>query len=193
MKTFVFDNNYSHNVAPDPLSWYFLADSALTNAGKPFFIPDFAKDFEAIPTVAVRINRLGKSVAARYGSRYYAEYAPALHFRASDLLLSQRAKGLPGDMAWSFDRSFIMSDFIKYPSSGYIEVCLRKNGVADGAFCSSKMLLSLNEVISRASCANTLKIGDLIVPALPSGSGIAIGDLVELSVGDDNVLSVQIK
>lgn len=193
MKTFVFDNNYKPSEAPDFISWYFLADSALTNAGKPFFIPDFAEEFEAIPTIAIRINRLGKSVAPKFGGRYYSEFVPAIHFRAKDLLNRLRDLRLPADKACSFDRSFIMGEFRPFPASGVIEVTLVKNGEIVSGFKSSKLLSSVNETVAEASYADTLKIGDLIVPGLPQGIDIAISDILELTTDGCAALTVQIK
>ena len=193
MKTFVFDHNYNPSSEQEHTSWYFLADSALTNAGKPFFIPDFAADFEAIPTIAIKINRLGKSVSPQFGSRYYSEYAPAIHFRAKDLMGSLLGQHLPADRAYSFDRSFIMADFMPFPSSGEVALTMCCNGKATVSFNSSELSTPIDEAIAKASYANTLKMGDLIVPGLPIGESIAIGDLIELSSGGETLLTVQIK
>lgn len=193
MKTFVFDNNYPPSEKSDFVSWYFLADSALTNAGKPFFIPDFAEEFEATPVIAVKINRLGKSIAPKFGGRYYSEYAPAIHFRAKDLLNRLLDLRLPTDKACSFDRSFIMGDFKPFPEAGEAIVVMKKNGKIVREFISSELLIPVNDAIAKASYADTLKIGDLIVPGLPKGIDIAIGDVLELSVDGCTALTVQIK
>lgn len=193
MKTFVFDNNYAPAEASELVSWYFLADSSLTNAGKPFFIPDFAKEFEAIPVIAVRINRLGKSIASKFGGRYYTEFAPAVHFRAKDLLHRLRDLQLPAARACSFDRSFIMGDFRPFPEAAEAAVVMKKNGETVSEFKSVELLIPVNETIAKASYADTLKIGDLIVPGLPKGTYIAIDDILELSIDGDTVLTVQIK
>lgn len=193
MKTFVFEHNYDINLPFPVRTWYFLADSALTNAGKPFFIPDFAKKFEAIPVIAIKIARLGKSIAPRFGSRYYSEFAPAIHFRARDLMDKLETLRLPADRAYSFDRSFIMGEFLPFPTDKLIKINMMKNGEIEGGFDRDKMLTAIDEVIAEASEANTLKMGDLIVPALPEGISIEIGDTLELTVEDRTVLTVQIK
>lgn len=193
MKTFVFDNNYNLEQAPEITSWYFLADSSLANAGKPFFIPDFAKEFEAIPTIAVRINRLGKSVSPKFAERYYAEFAAAIHFRSIDLLQRLHDLNLSPDAATSFDRSFIMTEFMPIPKAPSIIIQMKRNGETVQELNTERMWLPVNDVISRASIANTLKIGDLIVPALPEGIITAIGDTFELSTPDKTLLTVQIK
>lgn len=193
MKTFVFDNNYGHSPATGTPSWYFLADSSLTNAGKPFFIPEFAEEFDAIPTMAVKINRLGKSIASKFSQRYYSEFAPAVHFRATGLKHRLESMHLSADKACSFDRSFIMAAYMPLPFSGDVEISMKKNGEIASHFHTSELSVTIDETISMASDSNTLKIGDIIVPGLPQPTRIQIGDLIELNVDGTSILTVQIK
>lgn len=193
MKTLVFDNNYNQGQPPHFVSWYFLADSSLTNAGKPFFIPDFAEEFEAIPVIAVRINRLGKSITPRFAHRYFAEYAPAVHFRATDLYRNLHALNLSADKACSFDRSLIMADFIPFPKNEKVALTMKLNGEEAACFDTGNMVLPIEQAIAEITYANTLKMGDLIIPALPEGIQVSIGDFIELQINSNTVLSVQIK
>lgn len=193
MKTFVFDNNYSQNTIAEIPTWYFLADSSLTNAGKPFFVPDFADYFEAIPVIAIRVNRLGKSIASRFAGRYFSEFATAIHFRAKDMMEKLYDMHLPIDKAISFDRSLIMSEYMPFPADGDVTVVMNKNGIAVSEFDSSKLMMPINQIISEVSYSNTLKMGDLIIPALPEGVEVAIDDVLELSCNGESTLSVHIK
>lgn len=193
MKTFVFDNNYNQSPLPQISSWYFLADSSLANAGKPFFIPDFANEFEAIPVIALRINRLGKSIASKFAGRYYCEFATAIHFRAKDLRETLLSRHLPADKATSFDRSLIMGEWLPVHSDDDIKIVMEKNGAPVCGFDSKSLTLSIDEIVSEASCANTLKMGDLIIPGLPEGVDIAIDDVLQLTHNGNATLSVHIK
>lgn len=193
MKTFVFDKNYNQSPQSDISSWYFLADSSLTNAGKPFFIPDFAGEFEAIPTIALRINRLGKSIASRFAGRYFCEFATAIHFRARDLMEKLYNLRRPIDKATSFDRSLIMSEWMPATFEDGIKVTMKKNGIVACEFDSKRLAMPIAETISEASYANTLKMGDLIIPGLPVGTDIDIDDVLELSCNGVSTLSVHIK
>lgn len=193
MKTFVFDKNYNQSPQSDISSWYFLADSSLTNAGKPFFIPDFAGEFEAIPTIALRINRLGKSIASRFAGRYFCEFATAIHFRARDLMEKLYNLRRPIDKATSFDRSIIMSEWMPATFEDGIKVTMKKNGIVACEFDSKRLTMPISETISEASYANTLKMGDLIIPGLPVGTDIDIDDVLELSCNGVSTLSVYIK
>ena len=81
-------------------------DSALLVNRKPFFIPDETHAPVAYPALALRVCRLGKTIAARYANRYYDACAPALDIWAADLLEQARAKGEPWTTAVSLDGSF---------------------------------------------------------------------------------------
>lgn len=192
MKTIVINGNYNPEAQTSPC-WYFLADSSLTNSGKPFFIPDFAEEFEAIPVIAVRTNRLGKSITEKFAARYYTEYAPAVHFRARDLMERLETSHMPTDMACSFDRSFIMGEFTPFPEDRHIGVQLLRNGEKESEFDTDNLTYSIDRVVAEVSKANTLKMGDIIVPGLTAGTPVKIGDFLEIATGGTTSLSVQIK
>lgn len=84
-----------------------LPDTAMLISKHPFFIPDFTQDCRAQLCMAVRINRLGKSIHERFAHRYYdeREICPALHFVAQDRLDKLQKAGLPWDVAVGFDNA----------------------------------------------------------------------------------------
>ena len=47
-----------------------MADSSILYTGRPFFLPDFASSFIAVPTLVVRTGRLGKCIAPKFAHRY---------------------------------------------------------------------------------------------------------------------------
>lgn len=183
MKTIVIESR-------SPLSWYFLPDSALINTGKPFFVPEFADEFEAFVAPVVRLNRIGKSISARFAERYYTEIAPAIHIRASRLRRTLLEAGLPTDPSHSFDRSMTVGNFIPVgslsddaslvmtldharPQSGHASATPAPAEVV----CSSVQLKSLvGPLLEAVSRTNTIKMGDYLVPMLSSPLPIEIGD-----------------
>lgn len=190
----ILADNLGKTDCENPVSWHFIPDSALANAGKPFFIPDFADSFEAMLSPVVRISRLGKSIAERFASRYYTGIAPAIHFRAPGLMRELLSKGLPADRAYSFDRSIIVGDFIPV-----------ENFMTDGGFSMTKNggLVAITDVgdfirragktLSLASTYNTMKMGDLILPQTISPVPVAIGDRLEVFSEEKSILAVAIK
>ncbi|MEZ3549303.1 MAG: hypothetical protein K1W02_01005 [Muribaculaceae bacterium] len=176
------------------LSWYFIADSCMANAGKPFFIPDFADSFDAVIAPVVRISRLGKSIASKFAPRYYQEIAPAIHFQATDLYDSLLQEGRSPDMALNFDRSIIIGNFMKaedFLSSAPLE--LVKNGETVAEWTPSMFSSGIDDVIEAVSATNTLKTGDLIVPGISVPTVIAPGDRIELRLNGEKLLLVAIK
>lgn len=193
MKTVLFDN-YSNHTGSGFYSWRFIPDSALANAGKPFFIPDFADSFEATIAPAIRISRLGKSISHEFAHRYFSEIIPAVHFRSDSLLRELTEKGQPSDPAVSFDRSVIMSspiDFETFKNQGTL--ILKKNGDVTSEWHLSDFPLCFGEMIEQVSAFNTMKTGDLIIPGISSPVKIRIGDTLELFISDSKLLRIDIK
>ncbi len=193
MKIIVADN-LGFEDCDNPLSWHFLPDSAFANAGKPFFIPDFADSFEAALSPAVRISRIGKSIAEKFASRYYTEIAPAIRFRAPGLMNELLSKGLPADKAYSFDRAMIIGAFItleKFKADGGFS--FSKNGIASPPMDIEDFFKRTDKTLSLASAHNTMKMGDLIVPDAIAPCPIIIGDRLQVVSGGITVLETAIK
>ena len=63
MKVIGFTGNYGmEDMLPQT---YLMADSSILYSGRPLFVPDFAREFVARPTIVVRTGRLGKCIAAK--------------------------------------------------------------------------------------------------------------------------------
>ncbi|MDE7108920.1 MAG: fumarylacetoacetate hydrolase family protein [Muribaculaceae bacterium] len=191
MKIFVVDEN---NSLTPPEGWYFLPDSSLTNAGKPFFIPENTQVIEAHPVMAVKVSRLGKTISPRFSGRYFEEVAVGIHFTAPLLKTRLLEKGLSPDRAHSFDRSLILSPFLqKSAFTDAVPVRMLKNGEKIFEWVLDFSEQSLGSVFSAVSAENTLKMGDIIIPFLPGGPDVEIGDVIELNKMDDDLLRIEIR
>lgn len=199
MKVIVAANNYSVGEAyqlPEEKSrrdqgFFLIADSAVTNTGKPFFIPENKGEVEVFPAIAVKIIRLGKHIAPKFAGRYYSAFAPSLNFRLSGFEKELKSKGLPVEAALSFDRSLFVGEFS--PVEELEPLMLTKNKREVARLEAEKFIIPINEVIEVVSDLNTLKMGDLIVPALGPGVKIERGDLLELRCGDKEAFQVRVK
>ncbi|MBK3518838.1 fumarylacetoacetate hydrolase family protein [Carboxylicivirga marina] len=155
-------------------------DSALLLKNKPFFIPDFAKEFHHEVEIVVRINRIGKNIAPQFAHRYYEEIGLGVDFTARDLQSELKSKGLPWEKAKAFDGSAVLSKFInkdKFSDVQNINFKMEKNDetVQDGN--TAHMIFPIDRIISHVSQYFTLKIGDLIYTGTPAGVGpVAIND-----------------
>ncbi len=193
MKTIVIESN-RHDAHDEMTSWYFIPDSALANAGKPFFIPDFADCFEAHVAPVLRISRLGKSIGARFAGRYCTEMAPAVHFRAPRLRDALLAAHHAPDMACSFDRSLIVGAFREIEDPDLIpEITMLANGKTAACWSRDQLRIPPSQTIEMVSANNTLKTGDFIIPALSSPVAIKIGDRLEIACGTESLLWIAIR
>lgn len=193
MKTVIFEPS-SRAIPPNRDSWRFIPDSALANAGKPFFLPDFADSFEACIAPAVRIDRLGKSIGCRFAPRYFSEIIPAVHFRSAELMERLRAAGLPEDPALAFDRSLIMGHplaFTEFETAGTLT--MKRNGETVAEWSLDPAGSVIGKALERISAFNTMKTGDLVIPALSGFTGVNIGDTLTLHLSGNQLLRIDIK
>lgn len=180
-------------------SWTVVSPSAILQGGNPYFVPDFADKFEARPALALRIGKLGKSIAKRFAYRYVDAVAPACVMLASDLLDSLRMSGLPWSKAISYDRSIAVGPFVKIPfeRTGQIEseLCITDTCGEYKAVTSAALHhLSVEDIIYDISRDNALKTGDLILIGINnSGPTLAPGQRLILSLDGTESLKFNIR
>ncbi len=184
------------SITTDPII-FMKPESALLKEGKPFFIPDFATDFQYETELVVRINRLGKNIATRFASRYYEEITVGLDLTARDLQRKFRAEGLPWELSKGFDGSAVIGDFIplnQYKDIQSLHFSLKQgNDVLQKGY-TGDMLFSVDEIIAHVSRFMTLKIGDLIFTGTPQGVGsIEVGQELEGYIEDKKVLHLPVR
>lgn len=196
MKTFVAVNNHTSSVhednsAPFVSGWFLLADSALTNTGKPFYVPFNHGKVTAKACFVVKINRLGKNIATKFAYKYYDEMAPALLFSLPEyekLLLQQ---GLPADPARSFDRALFVGDFQPFHKAA--EISLVKNNSNIDSLSLEDISKETDNFLYTVSEMNTMKIGDLIIPVLSDAVEVVEDDYVQIKVDGEDKFAVKIK
>lgn len=197
MKVFVMVNNYGagnnegNSRVQGPLGWYLLADSAVTNTGKPFYLPENYGKVVVSVSIAVRISRLGKFISRKFAPRYYTEYAPVLHFRMPEYERKLKGEGLPGDAARNFDKSLFAGDLLPLGEEQPVELYV--NGEKSAEFSRAFLNNSLERVVEEVSQMNTLKMGDLILPALSGEIELHRGDFLELKQTGKGLFSVRVK
>lgn len=188
MKAIVMTNN---SPGETDAAWCFISDSAVSNTGKPFYLPDHLGPTEACLTVALKISRLGKGIDKKFAPRYYQEIAPAIHFRLPEYKQLLMQRGLPADPSFNFDRSLVVGDFL--PFSPDFEVELWSNGVKISTFNLDSPGFRVDACIEAVSRLNTLKMGDLLLPGLSEGLLIKEGDLLEVKIGGQRIFPVKVK
>ncbi len=171
-------------------------DSAIIKNGKHFYVPDFLGQIDYEAEIVVRINKLGKSIPARFAHRYYDAITVGIDFTAREMQRRLIAAGEPWDMSKGFDGSAVLGEFrpVEQYDINNIDFSLTINDEVVQSANSSQMLFPVDEVIAYVSRFCTLKTGDLIFTGTPAGAGpVQIGTHLKGYIGEDKVLDFHVR
>ncbi len=173
-----------------PVKVELMADSSLLLSNKPFFLPDFAPRIVMHPAIALRVNRLGKSIASRFAHRYYDSLAACVVAEAQGEGLAQ------GDARYTaFDGAVMLGSCVpvaQLPSD--IEVQVAIDGTAAGRASTGEMKIDCDHLIELLSRHFTLKMGDIIVSINDLQSRpLAIGENLTATIGGNDSLKIRIR
>ena len=203
MKIICIGRNYlkharelEHDIPTEPV-FFMKPDSSLLLDNRHFYIPGFSNEIHYEVELVVKINRLGKSIEARYAHRYYDEIGLGVDFTARDVQRQLIEKGLPWEKAKAFDSAAVLGKFIpkeELGALGQIDFSLRKNGEIVQQGNSRDMIFAIDTIIEHISRFVTLKIGDLIYTGTPAGVGpVKIDDQLEGFIGEEKMFDFLIK
>lgn len=183
---------------PESPAFFMKPESSLLINNKPFYYPDFTKELHYEAEIVVKINRNGKYIQKKFARKYYSEIAFGIDLTARDLQRSCKEKGLPWDIAKSFEYSAPISYFIELNELDLkidnVPFRLDLNGNTVQKANTAEMIFHVDELIEFISRYMTLKIGDLIFTGTPQGVGpLAIGDTLEGYIADKKMISFKIK
>lgn len=171
-------------------------DSAIIKNGKHFYVPDFlgCVDYEA--EIVVRINKLGKSIPARFASRYYDAITVGIDFTARDMQRRFIENGEPWELCKGFDGSAVLGEFrpVERYNIDDVHFSLTIDDKVVQSASTAQMLFKVDEIIAYISRFCTLKTGDLIFTGTPAGSGpVSIGTHLKGYIGEDKVLDFHVR
>ena len=203
MKIFAIGQNYEeHNKelkSPNPGEpvVFMKHDTAALRNNKPFYIPDFSDDLHYETEIIIKINRLGKNIAPRFASRYYAEIGLGVDFTARDIQRRLKSAGHPWEVCKAFDNSAVIGQFVpvsQIENVQNIDFHLDINGTTVQQGNTADMIFSVDTLIAHISKYFTLKIGDIIFTGTPAGVGkVAVGDRLEGYLFDQKLFDFKIK
>lgn len=186
-----------NNEVPEKPVFFMKPDSAILKGNRPFYIPDFSNQIEYEVELVVKINRLGKNIGKKFAHRYYNEIGLGIDFTARDLQNECKSKGLPWEVAKTFDQSAVLSPFIAKDDLGdlnNVAFCLKKNNEVVQQAVSGQMLFGIDELIAYVSQFVTLKIGDMIFTGTPAGVGkVDIGDRLSGFIEEQKMFDFEIR
>ena len=179
MKIICIGRNYAkhieelENERPENPVVFLKPDSAILPKNHPFFIPPFSNDVHYEVEVLIKINKVGKHIAARFADKYYDEVGLGIDFTARDVQAHCKEKGLPWEKAKAFDGSAVIGQF--FPKEEFdlenLSFQLLKNNKVVQNGNTKAMLWKIDELIGYVSQYFTLKKGDLIFTGTPAGVG----------------------
>ncbi len=186
MKIICIGRNYAehakelNNPVPTVPVIFMKPDTAILKDNKPFYHPDFSNDIHHELEIVLKIAKEGKHIAEKFAHKYYDEIGLGIDFTARDIQQKHKEKGLPWELAKSFDHSAPISHFI--PKDQFKDLCqlnfhLELNGQTVQKGNTSDLLFQFEKLIAFVSQYITLKKGDLIFTGTPEGVGkVNIGD-----------------
>ena len=203
MKVIAVCRNYAehakelNNPIPEKPVLFLKPDTAVLKNNKPFYIPKFSEDIHYELEIVLKIAKEGKFIAEKFAHKYYEELSVGIDFTARDIQKQQKEKGLPWEIAKSFDNSAPVGQFMaksEIPDLQNLEFQLLINNEQRQKGNTAHMLNSFDQLISYASQYFTLKQGDLIFTGTPAGVGkIKIGDQLRGFLNDTELFNFEIK
>ncbi len=203
MKIICIGRNYvahaqelNNEVPEDPII-FMKPDTAKITDNKPFFYPDFTKDLHYETEVVMRIAKHGKNIQEKFALKYIDSLTVGIDFTARDLQNNQKKKGLPWEIAKSFDQSAAIGKWMPvtaFKDLKNIDFCMYLNRELKQRGNTKNMIFSFEKIISYASQFFTLLKGDLIFTGTPVGVGpVKIGDKLEAFLENDSLLEFDVK
>jgi len=203
MKIICIGRNYADHAkemnaeVPTAPVFFLKPDVALLKDGSDFYYPDFTKDLHYECELVVKIDKIGKNISEKFATKYYSSITLGIDFTARDLQQQCKEKGLPWEIAKSFEHSAPLSNKllkVSEQSMADLSFKLLKNGELVQTGYLLDMIFSIDKIIAYISKFMTLKTGDLIFTGTPAGVGpVKIGDKLEGFIGSERMFEFNIK
>jgi 2-keto-4-pentenoate hydratase/2-oxohepta-3-ene-1,7-dioic acid hydratase in catechol pathway len=203
MKIICIGRNYAKHIEelanekPESPVVFLKPDSAILPKKNPFFIPSFSDDVHYEVEVLIKINKVGKHIAAKFAHKYYDEIGLGIDFTARDVQEKCKKKGLPWEKAKAFDGAAVVGKFLAksdFKDVDNINFRLEKNDKVQQTGNTSLMLWKIDTLIEYISKYFTLKIGDIIFTGTPSGvAKVNSNDILKGFIEEKELFSIKVK
>ena len=203
MKIFAIGRNYAEHIAelqnerPDAPVVFMKPDTAILKNNAPFYYPDFSSDIHYEAELVLKVCKEGKHIQEKFAHKYFDEIGFGIDFTARDLQTKQKEKGLPWEIAKSFNGSAPVGDFLpvsEFADLTDINFSLTLNGELRQQGNTKMMLYNFQVIVEYISRFFTLKKGDLIFTGTPKGVGaVKPGDRLEGFIEDKKMIDFEIK
>ncbi len=186
-----------NNPVPEKPVIFMKPDTSMLKDNKDFYFPEFSKDVHYEVEVVIRICNEGKHVSKKFAHKYYDAVGLGIDFTARDVQADHKAKGLPWELAKSFDHSAVISELIpksEFTDLNALSFSLNKNQETVQQGNTKDMIFGYDDLIVFISQFITLRKGDLIYTGTPVGVGpVQIGDKLEGFLEGKSMFTCHIK
>ncbi|MFD2906300.1 fumarylacetoacetate hydrolase family protein [Sphingobacterium anhuiense] len=203
MKVIAIGRNYVdhakelNNPIPQQPVVFMKPDTALLKDNKDFYYPEFSNDIHYEAEIVLRICKEGKHVSQKFANTYFDAIGLGIDFTARDIQQKHKEKGLPWELAKSFDGSAVISPLIpkeEIDDLKNLDFSLLKNKETVQQGNTKDMIFSYDDLIVYISKFITLRKGDLIYTGTPAGVGpVVIGDTLVGFIGEKQMFCCTIK
>ncbi len=183
---------------PPALPGVFLKPStALIPDGGTVIIPPFSHDLHHEVEMVVVVGKQCRHVPRTSALAYVAGYAVGLDMTLRDVQSEAKKAGLPWTVSKGFDTSAPVSRIVetsRVADPHNLAISLSVNGSVRQKSSTSKMIFTVDEIISHLSSIFTLEPGDLIFTGTPEGVGrVNPGDRLEAELESVGTLRVRVE
>ena len=201
MKIFCIGRNYlAHakelgNATPTAPVVFMKPATALLK-DNTFFIPSFSNNIHYETEIVLKIGKNGKAIETQFAHRYISEVSVGIDFTARDLQDDCKIKGLPWEIAKSFDNSAVVGDFLdaKEYNLQNLNFHLLLNNEQKQTGNTANVIFKFDYIISYISQFFTLQNGDLIFTGTPEGVGaVNVGDHLQGYLENKKLFELQVK
>ncbi|MCY4561871.1 MAG: fumarylacetoacetate hydrolase family protein [Flavobacteriaceae bacterium] len=203
MKIICVGRNYPDHIEelqnnkPSKPVLFIKPDSAVLQRKSQFVIPHFTNHIHYEVELAIGFNALGKHIQPQFACKYFNRVTLGIDFTARDLQNQLKKQGLPWEKAKGFDRSALIGKWIEkkeFENIQNLEFCLLKNDKIVQQANTSKMIWTIDQLISYVSSYFTIKIGDVLFTGTPKGVGpVVSGDILVGVLACREVFKVHVK
>ena len=114
MKIICIGRNYVEhakemNAPLPPAPIFFMKPESALLRTRDFFYPKFTKNLHYECEIVLKIDKVGKNIDEKFAHKYYSSCTLGLDFTARDIQQNCKEKGLPWEIAKSFDQSAPLS------------------------------------------------------------------------------------
>jgi len=196
MKVIGITGNYG-NAGADSRQAYLMADSSILYSPRPFFVPDFAPRFVAMPSIVVRTSRLGKCIAPRFAHRYWDAVTAAYNVRACGAD-GGATSAEEAALDRAFDGAAVVGEWVSVSTLDdvlHTPVQFAVNGTPVADCCLADLQTGVDDLLAQLSVRCSIKMGDLLLTGdcAAAGHDLTAGDRLTASVAGNPVLDVKVR